>query len=193
MATIAAMTTSSLGSFAVSNRFRSISTARAVSRQAFAFRRAVQIRCKAEPEAESTRSENTPSIPTTPIVPPTPTPVAPKLKTPSFIDIFAFSGPAPEIINGRLAMLGFVAALGTELFTGESLTTQLGGGGVSAFIIAAVLFSTASLIPLFKGVSAQSKSKSFWSSDAEIWNGRAAMIGLVALAITEFVKGSPLV
>lgn len=90
-------------------------------------------------------------------------------------------------------MLGFVAALGAELASGESLTAQLGDGGVTAFVLAAILFSTASLIPLFKGVSPQSKSKSFFSSDAETWNGRAAMIGLVALAITEFVKGSPLV
>lgn len=112
---------------------------------------------------------------------------------PSFVDVFAFSGPAPETINGRLAMLGFVAALGAELATGESLTAQLGDGGVAAFAFAAILFSAASLIPMFQGVSPKSKSKGFFSSDAEIWNGRAAMIGLVALAITEYVNGSPLV
>eukprot|EP00873_Tetraselmis_striata_P035450 jgi/Tetstr1/455714/TSEL_042521.t1 len=32
----------------------------------------------------------------------------------------AFSGPAPEVINGRLAMLGFAAALGAELSTGQT-------------------------------------------------------------------------
>uniref|UniRef100_A0A0D9WW54 High light inducible protein n=1 Tax=Leersia perrieri TaxID=77586 RepID=A0A0D9WW54_9ORYZ len=31
------------------------------------------------------------------------------------------------------------------------------------------------------------------SADAEIWNGRFAMLGLVALAFTEFLTGSPLV
>lgn len=31
----------------------------------------------------------------------------------------AFSGPAPERINGRLAMLGFVAAVAAELVSGE--------------------------------------------------------------------------
>jgi hypothetical protein len=39
--------------------------------------------------------------------------------------LMAFSGPAPELINGRLAMLAFVAALGAELSTGESVLRQL--------------------------------------------------------------------
>lgn len=34
-------------------------------------------------------------------------------------EIMAFSGPAPERINGRLAMLGFVAAVAAELVSGE--------------------------------------------------------------------------
>jgi hypothetical protein len=32
----------------------------------------------------------------------------------------AFSGPAPELINSRLAMLSFVAALGSEIASDES-------------------------------------------------------------------------
>lgn len=35
-------------------------------------------------------------------------------------DVMAFSGPAPEIVNGRLAMLGFVAAVAAEFTSGES-------------------------------------------------------------------------
>ncbi len=31
----------------------------------------------------------------------------------------AFNGKAPEITNGRLAMLGFLAAVAAELATGE--------------------------------------------------------------------------
>ncbi len=38
----------------------------------------------------------------------------------------AFSGPAPELINGRLSMLAFVAALGAELASGEPVLRQLG-------------------------------------------------------------------
>ncbi|KAM0029901.1 putative chlorophyll A-B binding protein [Helianthus debilis subsp. tardiflorus] len=43
------------------------------------------------------------------------------------------------------------------------------------------------------GVRAESKSSGLMTSDAELWNGRAAMLGLVALAFTEYVTGSPLV
>ena len=110
-----------------------------------------------------------------------------------FGDVFAFSGPAPETINGRLAMVGFVAAVAVELASGQDLLTQLSSGGVSRFVISAVLLSIASLVPMFKGVSTESKSQPVFSSSAEMWNGRLAMIGLVALAVTEYVKGGPLV
>ena len=38
---------------------------------------------------------------------------------PSLTDVMAFSGPGPEVINGRLAMLGFVAAVAAEFASGE--------------------------------------------------------------------------
>ena len=43
---------------------------------------------------------------------------APNANLPSFSKVMGFSG-APEIINGRLAMMGFVAALGAELSSGR--------------------------------------------------------------------------
>nr|GEV26737.1 early light-induced protein 2, chloroplastic-like [Tanacetum cinerariifolium] len=46
---------------------------------------------------------------------------------------------------------------------------------------------------LFQGVRAESKSNGLMTSDAELWNGRFAMLGLVSLALTEFVQGTPLV
>ena len=36
--------------------------------------------------------------------------------------------PQAEIWNGRLAMLGFVIGLGTELLTGQGILTQIGLG-----------------------------------------------------------------
>ncbi len=36
----------------------------------------------------------------------------------------AFSGAAPEVTNGRLAMLGFVSAVAAELASGESVLKQ---------------------------------------------------------------------
>ncbi|KAG0570114.1 hypothetical protein KC19_6G139700 [Ceratodon purpureus] len=162
--------------------------------------RVSRTRCMAEPEQSKRETD---ASATTPITPPTPamatplpvtppSPKKPKVST-NFFDVFSFSGPAPETINGRLAMLGFATALGVELFTGEDLVTQIGLGGVQWFIVTAAIFTGASLIPMFKGVTVDSKSKPVFSSTAEKWNGRLAMIGLVALAITEYVKGSPLV
>lgn len=107
--------------------------------------------------------------------------------------MLAFSGPAPERINGRLAMIGFVAALAVEVANGQDVFAQIANGGIPWFLGTSVVLSLASLIPLFKGVSVESKSQDFMSSDAELWNGRFAMLGLVALAFTEYVKGGALV
>ncbi|XP_059066563.1 early light-induced protein 1, chloroplastic-like [Cryptomeria japonica] len=96
-----------------------------------------------------------------------------------FGDLFAFSGPAPEIINGRAAMSGFVS--------------QLNSGGLSWFTLTAGLMTVGTLVPLFNGISEESTSQPIFSSTAEMWNGRFAMLGLLALAFTEYVKGGPLV
>ncbi|KAH9324682.1 hypothetical protein KI387_004860, partial [Taxus chinensis] len=164
--------------------------------------RHLQVKCMAETDPESKETSTiteispppTASTPTTSFTPPTTsfTPPIKKKASTKFGDVFAFSGPAPETINGRLAMVGFVSAIGVELASGEDLVSQLSSGGVSWFLLSAVLLSAASLIPMFKGVSAESKSQTIMSAGAEMWNGRLAMIGLVALAVTEFVKGGPL-
>ncbi|KAF3324370.1 early light-induced protein 1 [Carex littledalei] len=126
---------------------------------------------------------------------PSPSPApkpTPKVST-KFSDVLAFSGPAPERINGRLAMLGFVAAIVAEAASGEDLFAQLANGGFPWFFGTAVLFSVASLVPLFKGENVQSKTTGIMNENAEMWNGRFAMLGLVALAFTEYFKGGPLV
>ncbi|XP_021823265.1 early light-induced protein 1, chloroplastic-like [Prunus avium] len=110
-----------------------------------------------------------------------------------FSDLLAFSGPAPERINGRLAMVGFVLALAVELFKGQDVFAQISDGGVFLFVGTSILLSVASLIPLFKGVSVESKSDGIMTSDAELLNGRLAMLGLVALAFTKYVTGGTLV
>ncbi|KAL6970473.1 Early light-induced protein 1, chloroplastic [Sarracenia purpurea var. burkii] len=138
----------------------------------------MQVRCMAEDGKEQD----------TPVT----TPPKPKVST-KFSDVLAFSGPAPERINGRLAMIGFVAAIAVELSKGEDVFAQISNGGISWFVGTTVVLSLASLVPLFKGVSVESKSDGFMTSDAELWNGRFAMLGLVALAFTEFVKGGALV
>ncbi|XP_078153202.1 early light-induced protein, chloroplastic-like isoform X2 [Carex rostrata] len=141
------------------------------------------VRCQNEQPLEQPTASTPPS--------PAPKP-KPKVST-KFSDMLAFSGPAPERINGRLAMLGFFAAIAAEAASGEDLFVQLSNGGFSWFIGTAVLFSVASLVPLFKGENVQSKTTGIMNENAEMWNGRFAMLGLVALAFTEYLKGGPLV
>ncbi|XP_050118298.1 early light-induced protein 1, chloroplastic-like isoform X5 [Malus sylvestris] len=124
--------------------------------------------------------------------PPPPTPSPGKART-KFSDLFAFSGPVPERINGRLAMVGFVSAIATELYKGQDVFAQISNGGVSLFLGTSILLTVASLIPLFKGLSVESESDGIMTPDAELINGRLAMLGLVALAFTEYVKGGTLV
>ncbi|GLJ23339.1 hypothetical protein SUGI_0441640 [Cryptomeria japonica] len=143
-----------------------------------------QVKCTAEPEKEPSLDAPKPT---------NPPPFRPKVST-KFSDVFAFSGPAPETINGRLAMVGFVSAVGVELVTGEDLLTQLSQGeGVTWFLFTATVLTAASLIPMFQGVTRESRSQALMSSTAETWNGRLAMLGFVALAVTEYFKGGPLV
>ncbi|CAI0559392.1 unnamed protein product [Linum tenue] len=145
---------------------------------------------------EKTGQTNEPAAaapPTTSQIPAIPPPPPkPKVST-KFGDVLAFSGPAPERINGRLAMVGFVAALAVELSKGQDVFTQISEGGTTWFVATSVVFTLASLIPLFKGITVESKSGGLMTSDAEMWNGRFAMLGLVALAFTEYVKGGPFV
>ncbi|XBJ26342.1 hypothetical protein VPH35_003785 [Triticum aestivum] len=163
-------------------------------------RHVLVVRAQTEPGMDSTKettSASTSSSPSTSATP-TPIPAAPKPMTkkanPSVWDALAFSGPAPERINGRLAMVGFVAALTVEAARGGGLLDQAGSGaGLGWFLVTAGVFSVASLVPLLQGQSVESKSSGFWSADAELWNGRFAMLGLVALAATEFITGAPFV
>lgn len=149
----------------------------------------LRVRCLADDQED--QKEQLPTPTPTP-TPPPPPPRAPKVST-KFSDVLAFSGPAPERINGRLAMIGFVSALAVELSNGQDVFTQISNGGIPWFLGTSILLSFASLIPLFKGVSVESKSDGVMTSNAELWNGRFAMLGLVALAFTEYVKGGTLI
>ncbi|OEL37925.1 Low molecular mass early light-inducible protein HV60, chloroplastic [Dichanthelium oligosanthes] len=150
-------------------------------------RRAMVVR--AQPEDAEPTEETAASSSSTP----TPKPKATK-KSPGLWDALAFSGPAPERINGRLAMVGFVSALAVEASRGGDLLSQAGSGpGLAWFAATAAVLSVASLVPLLKGESAESRSDGVMSADAELWNGRFAMLGLVALAFTEYLTGAPFI
>jgi len=182
MATLSVMqstVTSSLTRVSNITGFNQVFPSSYVSRQ---FSSTLQVRCMAK---NGQKKEFNPVTPK----PSTPTP---KVST-NFFDLLAFSGPAPERINGRLAMIGFVAAMAVEASNGQDVFAQISNGGVPWFVGTSAVLTLASLVPLFKGISVESKSKGLMTSDAEMWNGRFAMLGLVALAFTEYLKGSALV
>lgn len=99
----------------------------------------------------------------------------------------SFSNPTgPETINGRLAMLAVFAAIGAELSTGESVLTQF-EGATPVVLATWLLFSVASLVPLFKGADPKASFGPF-TPQAERINGWAAMIGIAGLLIVEGVN-----
>lgn len=131
-------------------------------------------------------------------------------------DLMAFEGFAPEVINGRLAMLGFVAAVGAEITTGQTFMTQLGhnflpvvfhlglfaGASVAPAILTgkplAELVAEASGVEAagfkeFQGTAFSSfeQLKKF-TPEVELYNGRAAMVGIAALIFCETLTGSAL-
>merc|ERR1739848_390160 len=128
-------------------------------RPAFAVSRSsrVVVRAAPEPEARTSAPEGNSATP--------PPPPPPAKKEVTFGETMAFSGSGPETINGRLAMLGFIAALGAEASSGETIFQQVGDAEPS------ILFA-------------------FISPEAEMLNGRAAMIGFALLLAIEAQSGS---
>jgi hypothetical protein len=62
-----------------------------------------------------------------------------------------FNGSAPETVNGRLAMLGFLIAAHEEAQTGHTIVYQFLNGPWQHYLMFAV-FVYASMVPIMKGV-----------------------------------------
>merc|ERR1711966_147902 len=125
------------------------------------------------------------------------------------MSVFA-GGSASEVINGRAAMIGFTAALMAELTSGQSVFSQMYNVrdvGVKTlllpkmgfFLIPAtvVLVMMSSFAPQLRGKKENGLNVSAspvgpFTPSAETINGRAAMIGLVALVSIEAATGSAL-
>lgn len=104
-------------------------------------------------------------------------------------DAMRFKGAAPEVINCRLAMLGFVAAIAVEAATGKNVIeqAQAAPGPIAAI---SILFIVASIIPIVRGVPR--KGNSIFTADAELWNGRLAMLGIASLFWNAYISSSSL-
>ena len=95
-------------------------------------------------------------------------------------------------------MLGFIACMGAEYVSHESLVQQV-SDAPKAIMIAFTAIAIASLIPIIRGSNILDdgsgegtyKLGSFNVTN-ELINGRAAMLGFAIVAIYETATGSPL-
>ena len=87
--------------------------------------------------------------------------------------LMAFDGAAPELINGRLAMVGFLAALGAELSSGEGVFMQL-NDAPGPVLVTFTLIAAATFVPLLQGMKPDAKQAGPFTAAAEMLNGRAA-------------------
>eukprot|EP00775_Hariotina_reticulata_P005077 gene5077-5318_t len=78
----------------------------------------------------------------------------------SFEAVMAFDGLAPEVINGRAAMLGFMAALSGETH-GDSLFSQLMSGGYVPALAVIALVTLSSFAPALRQDMASSAALDF--------------------------------
>lgn len=119
-------------------------------------------------------------------------------------------GNASEILNGRAAMVGFTAALLVELSNQESLFNQMWNVrdvGIRTLLLPKLGFFlipvtvigvlAASFAPSLRGkkengLNVPAEPYGPFTPSAETINGRAAMIGLVALLAVESSTGSAL-
>merc|ERR1719163_1508731 len=129
--------------------------------------------------------------------------------SPELTSAMGFSGWAPEVINGRLAQLGFIAALGTEaLNPGEKLADQfvdnfpLFAGSVLAVVVASLAPEVYRQNVGSKKVEYTADPKSIdpkmdpfgvFSSSSEMTNSRAAMVDIAAMLVTEQLLQQPII
>ena len=103
---------------------------------------------------------------------------------PKGVDVMRFDSWAPELINGRCAMLGYVAGYGYEAVTHESLSSQ-SQDYWPYFVTVSVLVT---ILTLNTGKPTKEDVQvSGLTPDAELFNGRAAMIGIASTLLYEFM------
>lgn len=103
----------------------------------------------------------------------------------SYVEAMKVNSWAPELINGRCAMLGYVAGYGYEAFNHESFREQ-SLDYWPAFVITAIMVTFATL-KTGKPTKEDVKVNGL-TPEAELFNGRAAMIGIASTLLYEFMS-----
>lgn len=96
-----------------------------------------------------------------------------------------FNNWAPELINGRCAMLGYVAGYGYEIVNHESLSSQF--MDKFPYFILLSLLVTIFTLKTGKPTSEDVKINGL-TPEAELFNGRAAMIGITCTLMYELMN-----
>jgi len=96
---------------------------------------------------------------------------------------------APEVVNARLAMLGFAIAMIGEIRTGETVSALAQDHPV-AILTLGFLVVAGSLVPIRAGALVTESFKMF-TPRAEMVNGRLAMLGFLGLVALERVAQQP--
>lgn len=102
------------------------------------------------------------------------------------MDVMAFSGAGPELINGRLAMIAFAAAAAAEASSGKTVGAQF-SEEPTLIVLTAILLAAGSLVTMVKNVEVTGLG--VFGADKEMFNGRAAMLGFASLLIVEGFTG----
>eukprot|EP00892_Ulva_mutabilis_P001449 jgi/Ulvmu1/11304/UM074_0019.1 len=111
--------------------------------------------------------------------------------------IMKVTGPAPELVNGRLAMVGFTAGVSAEITSHQTVAKQF-ADAPGLIIAVTILLTTATLIPIIRGNGTLDEGvgegirPGAINVTNELINGRAAMLGMSALIAYEWVTGAPL-
>lgn len=111
----------------------------------------------------------------------------------TFLDSMSFSGKLPELLNGRLAMLGFVEAIEAEMLGKGDVFNQVGHSGIGynmMITIIIVLTVIGTIVPMTKKHKLEPSDANFGNFTAknEMIHGRLAMIGFMSLLYVEHVN-----
>lgn len=101
-------------------------------------------------------------------------------------NVLNFNSWAPELINARCAMIGIVSGYGYELMNDKSFTDQF-IDFYPYFVLTSVLVTIGTL-KAGKPILDQTNKNFIFTPDAELLNGRIAMIAFLSTLVNELVN-----